>query len=522
MVIGSYIGVLAVSNLILAAATTESEIAQHEVVKNQQLYRAVVEDQTDMISRFRADGTVTFANEAFCRFHGVSSEELIGKKTPMLTGSASQEHMLRIASFSPQKPEATYDYPIMSPSGSALWHQCILRQLVDESGQTFEYQSVEQDITQRKRAEEALRKSEEMFNLISQNVDDLIAVTDAEGRRVFNNPSYSKIFGEHEKLKGTDSFEQIHPEDKDSVKKAFRETIETGVSRRLEYRFLLPDGSIHYVDSVGNFVPGDPGKLGYLVTIGRDITERKRIEEDLARARDAALIAAKQKAEFLANMSHEIRTPLNGVIGLTNLLMRSPLANQQQEYVEKIRSCSDALMSIINDVLDFSKIEAGKLQMETIDFSLLHAIETSIELFIQRAQDKRIELASYLDDGVPIRVRGDLGHIRQVIVNLVGNAVKFTQQGEVVLRVVKVSETEKDVIVRFEVKDTGIGIPSEVQPNLFMSFSQADGSTTRKYGGTGLGLAICRQLVTIMGGQIGLESTPGIGSLFWFTLPLQK
>src|SRR5690242_15106623 len=258
------------------------------------------------------------------------------------------------------------------------------------------------------------------------------------------------------------------------------------------------------------------------IAVARDVTQHKRSEEALRLAREAAEAANHAKSSFLARMSHEIRTPMNGVLGMTELLLETGLTATQRKYAETVQRSGKNLLSIINDLLDFSKIEAGKLELEHVDMDVRRTIEDIVELLAERAHSKGLELACSIPANLATHVKGDPLRVGQVLTNLVGNAIKFTERGSVVVRVDAVAETAHEVTLRFEVADTGVGISVGAQARIFKEFSQADGSTTRKHGGSGLGLAISKQLIEMMGGTIDVKSDVGVGSTFWFTVTLDK
>ena len=292
-------------------------------------------------------------------------------------------------------------------------------------------------------------------------------------------------------------------------------------SATFQCRFMRKDGERVWVETSTRLLREDGRSVGLLGVV-RDFTARRRHEEALMQARDAAEANARAKSTFLANMSHEMRTPMNGVIGMSNLLLDTRLEPHQHEFAETIRNSAESLLTVLNDILDFSKIEAGKLQLEELDFDINESVESTLELMAARASAKRLELAAFVPPDVPDWVRGDPGRLRQVLLNLLGNAIKFTQRGEIVVRLELENEGETKAQIRFEVTDTGIGLSPAAQASLFQPFTQADSSTTRRFGGTGLGLAICKQIVELMGGTIGVVSELGQGSTFWFSIPFRK
>jgi two-component system, sensor histidine kinase and response regulator len=319
-------------------------------------------------------------------------------------------------------------------------------------------------------------------------------------------------------------FEQLlHPDDQKTLRAATSACIETGAPVDIEVRAKARDNSERWLRIRGAVERDANGRALTLSGATQDVTERRRYQQALIEATETAARANQAKSEFLANMSHEIRTPMNGVIGMTDLLLETPLDPMQTDYAQTVRDSATALLTVINDILDFSKVEAGKLELEHVDMDIRDTIEDVARLLAIQAHAKGLEVTALLDPNLPDLVRGDAGRMRQILLNLGGNAVKFTTSGEVAISC-RVVERQADdvVVVRCEVRDTGIGIPSNRLNALFQAFTQVDASTTRKFGGTGLGLSIVRRLVDLMGGEVGVTSEPGVGSTFWFTARFGK
>jgi PAS domain S-box-containing protein len=495
---------------------------------NELEFQKMALDEHAIVSIADVKGDIIYANQKFCDISGYTLEELKGKNHRLVKSGEHPPEFFKemwrtIASGRVWQGEICN----RSRHGVHYWVRSSIVPFLNEQGKPFRYVSIRTDITERKKLEQEIEESHKFLTGITENIGESVYVLDAEGNCTFMNHEAERQLGwRKEELLGKNIHDKIHYQNEDGSHMPQHECpAYLSINEGLKYQaddqvFTRKDGSLFPVSIVS--VPLIEDGMSYgSVTVFQDISERLEAERTLRSARDQAEHTSRMKSEFLANMSHEIRTPMNGMLGTIELLRDTPLNETQYEYVEAAHRSSEHLLTLINDILDLSKFEAGSIELESVDFDLTEALEDLADLYAANAQGKGLELIWGIASDVPEWVKGDRVRLWQVLTNLTGNAIKFTEQGSVSIKA-SLHQADNDALqLRFEITDTGIGIPKAAQERIFNAFEQADGSMTRRFGGTGLGLSLSKRLVGLMGGEIGIDSEPGAGSTFWFTVALQ-
>ena len=500
---------------------------------SEQLCRSLLDSSAVGIFHGSADRIILEANARACAMFGYTPAEMQGQSFQLI--HLSDEHFRNfIPQYAGMKESgiASIDYPFRHKDGSILWCSAF--------GTPLDSHDVEKGYVWNLLDITALRETQALARRLSRAVEQTstsVVMTDLQGNITFVNRGFCRTTGyEEQEVIGKNPRVLKSGDMPASLYREMWEKLTHGQQWKGELQNRRKNGELFWESAVIAPVTDEEGNATHFVAVKEDITERKRAEEQLqayAAAMEAsnraleqsnrrAEQAARAKSEFLANMSHEIRTPMNGVIGMTGLLLDTDLTQEQRKYAEIARFSAESLLMLINDILDFSKIEAHKLDLETLDFDLTTVVEETAEMLAVKSHEKGLPLVCLIDPEIPSLVRGDPSRLRQILLNLGGNAVKFTSAGEVRIEVNLKSRVNRRVTVEFRVTDTGIGIPTDKVGGLFSPFTQVDGSTARKFGGTGLGLAICKQLAEMMDGQIGVESEVGKGSTFWCDIVLEE
>jgi len=503
-IVGQRTADLSQSNQKLTDQMEERNRIEVQITRAKKDWETTFDAVRDLIFIVDETGCLVRCNRAVSSLLKKPYQDLL--RQPITTLLCGEEKDLSVLK---QKIGADAEFPNL-----AGWHNVAMFPLPQSDGKMFSIYIL-RDVTAQKEIETEIRRQKRFVDALVENSPVAIVSLDEKEKIVSCNPAFEHLFGYAEQEAIGCMIDDLVAAD------------ETLVQAKVYTAQLLEGGTIHGfgkrrrkdnatldVELFGVPVTVDGETLGF-IALYHDITE-------LEQARREAESAGRAKSEFLANMSHEIRTPMNGVIGMLDLTLDTPLNAEQRDFLETARDSADALLVLLNDILDFAKIEAGRLDLDTIDFDLRSTVEGVATTMAQRAEAKGLEMACLIYHDVYSHLRGDPGRLRQVLVNLVGNAIKFTQRGEILIRVMRENDSGRKTKLRFSVTDTGIGIPKERQGAVFERFVQADTSTTRKYGGTGLGLTISKQLVEMMNGEIGLESEFGKGSTFWFTAELDK
>ncbi|HET7272551.1 MAG TPA: PAS domain S-box protein, partial [Rubrobacter sp.] len=479
--------IASLSLILFVLATALAYMFAESVRLAEKKYRSIFENAVEGIYQSTTEGRLLTVNPALASMFGYDSPQEMLSSVSNVGNKLYAQPELReevIQRLQQYDSVAGIEGLGIRKDGSEMWFSLSARAVRDNSGEVVSLEGALVDITQRKHAEDQLRQAETRYRTL---VEQLPAVTfidraDDSEESLYISPQIQTMLGYTTKewIEGRLWRERLHPDDRELVLASDERFKARGEPVDHEYRLLAKDGSVVWVREETVLVRGEGGEPLYVQGIMTDVTKRKLAEEEMRKAREVAEAASQAKSEFLANMSHEIRTPMNGVIGMVGLLLDTYLTPEQRKYAETVRSSGDILLMLLDDILHFSKLEAGEVRIENIDFDLQDVLRDVCTLFAERARDRGLALSSHIDPTVPTALTGDPFRLRQILTNIVGNAVKFTEEGHVTLEVELVDENHPEVKLRFEVSDTGIGMTDEQQSRLFQVFSQADASTTRK------------------------------------------
>jgi len=507
--------------------TTDRKVAEQKLKESERKYRLISANSKDVIAIVTSDPIPvhTFLSPSVKEVLGYEPEELIGKSPFDLIYKddlkilANEVHPASVGGTT-----QTSQNRVVKKDGTVIWVEVVSGPAYDDNGNEIGIMATIRDIHQQKLAEFKLEESERLFRLVSSNSKDMLTIFEAneEARCVYVSPSCKEVLGyEPEELIGLSPFEMMPTDQAEELKRVYLVKLLQGESVRTESQLRKLDGTFIWVEALSQPIYNEHGQILTFQASVREIEERKKFEKQLKEEKEKAEASTLAKSQFLSIMSHEIRTPMNAIIGLTNIMLEEKPRKNQLEKLNLLKFSGENLLSLVNDILDYSKIEAGKVELENIAFNLPDILQKYVTLSESRAADKGIVLKIDVTTKLPSVVMGDSIRLGQVLNNLIGNAIKFTEKGAVSLTVTPVQVSDQECVIHFSIKDTGIGIKSDKLSSIFENFTQASSDTTRKYGGTGLGLSIAKKLLKLMGSEIRVQSEFGKGTEFSFDIPFQ-